>query len=319
MSNPWLDDLAMRFSQKIQIGARNRRETEKLVAPGALPPFRFKSEERSPLAFSPQTEHGCCVPVTYEQIDHATLVHVKRLHWNGKFNRGYCTKSCTKHNTTSLHTYWEGRLASSPERFPYFVPSNWYRLSLRVDSTFLPEWDSNWHTLYHGTHPQNIHKIIENGFLIRQCQHGFPAMYLSPSILYSSHPRYSRVVVLNDVFFQFVIEVRVDIRKLQPLKKRETLSVGAAGDIDPHFPNNEDLEFLLKAEEGKFLTPQEGVVVTGVMVRKMNFDPAMLGSSWWWCKWRTLAQLHRYFYNGMGQTENTDWFFLTFQCTSDYS
>lgn len=244
-----------------------------------------------------QVELCCCVPVTYDEIDHETLVYVKRIRWNGKYNRGYCTESCTKHNMTIMHTYWKGRLASSPERFPYYVPSTWYRLSLQVDFTHLPDWGPNWHTLYHGTRPQYVHKIVENGFRVRECQHGFPALYLSPSIHYSSHPRYARVVVYNGFFFQFVLEVRVDVRKVQPIKKRETLEVGVKGDIDPNFPNNEDLEFLLRAQEGNFIKPQEGVVVTGVMVRKINFDPALLPSSWWWCKWRNWMELHRYYYN----------------------
>jgi hypothetical protein len=103
--------------------------------------------------------------------------------------------------------------------------------------------------------------------------------------------------VYNGFFFQFVLEVRVDVRKVQPIKKRETLEVGVKGDIDPNFPNNEDLEFLLRAQEGNFIKPREGVVVTGVLVRKINFDPALLPSSWWWCKWRNWMELHRYYYN----------------------
>ncbi|CAM2730169.1 unnamed protein product, partial [Rotaria socialis] len=250
-----------------------------------------------------QAELCCCVPVTYEEIDHETLVHVKRIRWNGQYNRGYCTENCTKINMTATHTYWKGRLASSPERFPYYVPSSWFRLSVQVDTTCLPDWGPNWHTLYHGTDPRNIHKIIENGFRVRECQHGFPALYLSPSIQYCSHPRYARVISHKSMFFQFVLEVRVDIRKLQPLKKRETLEVGVKGDIDPNFPNNEDLEFLLRAQEGKFIKSCEGVVVTGVMVRKINFDPALLPSSWWWCKWRTWVQIHHYYYNSTPKLE----------------
>lgn len=244
-----------------------------------------------------QIELRCCVPITHEEIDHVKLVHVKRIRWNKTYTRGYCTDKCTKRNETALHTYWKGRLVSSPERFPYFVPSTWFRLSLHVDGTSIADWNSHWHTLYHGTRSQNIHKIIENGFRVRECQHGFPALYLSPSIHYSSHPRYARVVVHNGIFFQFVLEVRVDIRKVLPIKKRETLEAGVKGDIDSNFPNNEDLEFLLKTSEGKFLKPLDGVVVTGVMVRKTNYDPALLLSSWWWCKWRSWMQLHRFYYD----------------------
>ena len=252
-----------------------------------------------------QNELCCSVPITCEEIDHETLVYVSRIRWNKAYNRGYCTKSCTEHNKTTMHTYWEGRLASSPKLFPYFLPSTWFRLSLQVDVTSLPDWGPNWHTLYHGTHPQKVHKIIENGFRVRECQHGFPALYLSPSIHYSSHPRYARVVVREGLFFQFVLEVRVDVRKLKPMKKRETLEVGVKGDIDPNFPNNEDLEFLLKAQNGKFIKSEEGVVVTGVMCRKLDYDPALLPSSWWWCKWRNWMQLHHYYYNGITELDDS--------------
>ena len=246
----------------------------------------------------PTIDLRCCQMVALEEIDHKNLVHVARISWNPQFNRGYCYRSCTQHGRTRSHTYWRGRLESSPEQFPYFVPSTWYRLSLKLNSTDLPDWGPNWHTLYHGTHPQNIHKIIENGFKVRECQHGFPAAYLSPSILYSSHPRYARVVVRDGNFYQFVLEVRVDVRKLSPVKKRETLSVGTRGDIDSKFPNNENLEFLFKSPDGTNLVPRKGVVVTGVMVRKTSFDPAFLPLNWWWCKWRKLWQLHKSYYNG---------------------
>lgn len=297
---------AISYRQQNGTNVENCYECLKLIAPEVFYHFCCECDKVFCLTCVPQTESCCCVAVTSEEIDNETLVHVTRVRWNKNYNRGYCTKNCNKHNTTKVHTYWAGRLPSSPEQFPYYVPSNWYRLSLEVSYTALPDWGPNWHTLYHGTHPQNIHKILENGFLVRKCQHGFPALYLSPSIHYSSHPRYSRVVVHNNAFFQFVLEVRVDIRKLQPVKKRETLSVGTQGDIDPNFPNNEDLEFLLKAECGKFLKPKEGVVLTGIMVRKTNFDPASIPSSWWWCKWRNLAYLHRYYYNGLSHADNTD-------------
>ena len=241
----------------------------------------------------------CCVSVTCQEINHERLVQAEAIQWDARYNRGYCTQNCNQKNRSMAHTYWTGRLASSPERFPYFVPSTWFRLSLKVNHSELPDWGPNWHTLYHGTHPKRIHRIIEDGFRVRECQHGFPALYVSPSIHYSSHPRYASVVLHNGVYFQFVLEVRVDVRKLTPIKKRETLEVGVKGDIDPNFPNNEDLEFLFKASENNLIKSRHGLVVTGVMVRKLNFDPAHLPSSWWWCKWRNWMEIHHYYYRGL--------------------
>lgn len=278
------------------------RRCRKIVTKWAWERYCLACYEELSAPSSCEEEPTCCVLVTLDDIDHETLIHVKRIRWNHKFNRGYCTLHCTRLNTSTSHTHWNGRLHNSPG-FPYYVQSNWYRLSLRVNSLIVSEFGPHWCTLYHGTHPQNIHKILENGFWARQCQHGFPAVYLSPSIQYSAHPRYARVVEHENSFYQFVIEVRVNTRKLQPVKKRETLSVGTAGDIDPNFPNNEDLEFLFRAAKETFLKSRDGLVVTGVMVRKLDVDPATLPSSWWWCKWRTLEQLHKYFYNGMKQVD----------------
>ena len=138
----------------------------KFLCKGVLYTFSFWRKKMFYLVSLILADPCCCIPVTCEKIDHNTLVHVKRLCCNKRYNLGYYTKKCTKHNKTSQHTYWVGRLWSSPERFPYFVPSTWYRLSLPVDPSSLPDWSPNWHMLYHGTHPPNIHKIIENGFLV---------------------------------------------------------------------------------------------------------------------------------------------------------
>lgn len=295
----------IRYVKHEETDNRNCQNCWKLIMQGTLYHFCDDCDNTYCLTCFPQTESRCCIPITYDEIDDDTLVYVKRVQWNPNYNRGYCTRYCTQQNRSASHTFWKGRLASSPVLYPYYVPNNWYRLSLKVNQTILPDWGPNWHTLYHGTHPQNIHKILENGFRVRQCQHGFPALYLSPSITYCAHPRYSRVIVHNNAFYQFVLEVRVDVRKLQPMKKRETLSVGTQGDIDSHFPNNEDLEFLFRAKNENFIKPEEGVVLTGVMIRKTNVDPASLPSSWWWCKWRTLSELHHIFYNGITHTDKT--------------
>jgi hypothetical protein len=74
----------------------------------------------------------------------------------------------------------------------------------------------------------------------------------------------------NVVYVQFVVELRVNIIALQTRRVRETLSVGSEETIDPNFPQNEGLELLLcKEPQGSFLTGEDGVRMTGVMVRGM--------------------------------------------------
>jgi hypothetical protein len=153
--------------------------------------------------------------------------------------------------------------------------------------------------MYHGTHAENIQPILQNGFCARECQHGKPAVYFSPSIHYCAHPRYSKVYHQDQkVFFQFVLEVRINTRTVTSARIRETLSVGEAGDIDTNYPGNEGLEFVITCERDReMITRASGAVVTGIMVRKLDVDPISLRQSWWWPLWRRAETLHAWYYS----------------------
>lgn len=111
-------------------------------------------------------------------------------------------------------------------------------------------------------------------------------MYLTPSINYAAHPRYSRVNATNDGYFQVVLEVRVRnslLTSTQCRRFRETLSVGETHMIDPNWKNT-DME-LAVFSDAQYLTADDGLVVTGIMVRKALEDPVDLESSRWWLEW----------------------------------
>ena len=130
-------------------------------------------------------------------------------------------------------------------------------------------------------------------------QHGCHAAYFSPSITYCAHPRYARVYVADRdgtrTYWQLVVEVRVDQSRVDSTTSDETLAVGAATTIDPKYPGNKHIEYLAKAGpstdadvgDRRYVRPEDGVVVTGVMVRVLEEDPMDLPDNAWWAAWAT--------------------------------
>ncbi len=127
--------------------------------------------------------------------------------------------------------------------------------------------------------------------------HNVLGAYFSPSILYCAHPRYAKVVRHTKDgamhYYQVVLEVRANEAVVTPEIKKETMRVGEHGVIDTNFPNNDHMEYLVKGEEGKFIGPAAGVVVTGVMVRELAVDPGTLAESWWWPKLEAMDVLQQ--------------------------
>mmetsp|Transcript_48863 Transcript_48863/g.89573 ORF Transcript_48863/g.89573 Transcript_48863/m.89573 type:complete len:387 (+) Transcript_48863:61-1221(+) len=203
------------------------------------------------------------------------------------WDKFYTTLSDPKANTSRWKTAWNGGLnGTTTSLYPYMCPVGWRRFALNV-----PERHSEFHTfqdtylMYHGLHPENVQKIIRNGFIAKECQHGCPAVYLTPSILYAAHPRYARVVKVGKIYCQVVLEVRM--RKSLWKKEQvqgETLCAGGL-EIDPNFPDNKTMEFLVRGKQDEFVKPHEGLVVTGIMMRCLDTDPALLACSQWWLEW----------------------------------
>lgn len=136
-------------------------------------------------------------------------------------------------NKDTTHTYWRGGNPGTTRFVPYYCPTSWLRFSLSVPAAMPGDWQQ-WRILYHGTKAENVHKILQNGFWARKCQHDCKAVYLTPSILYAAHPRYARVYHTPHKrkpegrrYTQFVLEVRVHEAMIAKVRSR-SLCVSAA-------------------------------------------------------------------------------------------
>jgi hypothetical protein len=242
------------------------------------------------------SDRNCCIFIeNLSAVSALTfgLLQTKRIALETPFCRGYCTEGCPAKNRSTRHTVWGGQLGG--RAWPYYCPSRWYRFALKFPQGVIDDWN-DWRIFYHGTEAQTVHKILENGFQPRKCQHEITATYLSPSIIYASHPRYARVYHQQGYYAQVVLEVRVQAHRLQLKWSKETLNVGG-GVIDPNYPDN-IVECLVSppAQEQGFIKHTDGIVVTGLMVRLLAEDPTGLPCSWWWTKWQPEHALRHFFY-----------------------
>ena len=113
------------------------------------------------------------------------------------------------------------------------------------------------------------------------------ALYLSPSIEYSGHPRYAQPVQqFDNKWVQMVLEVRVN-PQLLIIKKPGTLPGAYPKDpnpADPHFKNKE-LEWMLAALPSTKLSSSD-IVVSGIMLRVTDQHPSTLLQTKWWGDFR---------------------------------
>ena len=71
----------------------------------------------------------------------------------------------------------------------------------------------------------------------------------------------------------------------------ETLNVNGNFKIDPNIPNDR-MECLLKSRK-RMLGEEDGVVVTGIMMRKVHGDPMNLSESRWWTECAPADELRK--------------------------
>lgn len=142
---------------------------------------------------------------------------------------------------------------------------------------------------YHGTKFKLINGILLNGLK------GFSggmyvsdevrAIYTSPSIEYASHPRYAQWYKHSDgKYYQFVFQCRIHFGEF--VKERsETLRLQvalSAGDkVDPHFNNNDNLEWVVQLPDDVEFATRQQLLITGLYVRRSTNPYAMLQRHWW--------------------------------------
>lgn len=199
---------------------------------------------------------------------------------NPQFNRIYAPN----------HTLWQGALRDGQNRgMSYYCPKGWKRWSFYVTENFNQKFDG-WCIGYHGTKFQHGLSILLNGMKpARTAVHG-KGIYLTPSIIYASNPRYAEIKKIPPEarkffdygkYIQFVLECRVPrgIFKICP----ETLRCSHIR-IDPNI-RNEEIEWLLETDDNTILDFNDSnspLACTGLMIRITSDHPGLLPECKWW-------------------------------------
>lgn len=114
--------------------------------------------------------------------------------FNSQHDKYYVAPDHPNKNQDAWHT-WFDPYKPNPGALVYFCPVGWRRfaLSSQPSSGFFNKSS----ILYHGTAAETVPKILNDGLKPNKCLpiHGRKAVgvYLTPSIRYAAHPRYSRV------------------------------------------------------------------------------------------------------------------------------
>ena len=118
------------------------------------------------------------------------------------------------------------------------------------------------------------------------CIGAHSVVYLSPSIEYCAHPRYTSAQSRGNHFLQVLLQVRVN-PALHYEKEPGTLpgAFPKQSRVDPHFKNLE-LEWLVRADTNAYVTPLDGIVPYGLMLRFTDEHPEKLPQNLWWKNWR---------------------------------
>lgn len=208
--------------------------------------------------------------------------HREEIRFNPQYNRIYYFG----------HHYWRGAINDGIDRGgkAYFCPVGWQRWSLYVTDHF-DEKFNGWCIAYHGTKFAHGLSILLSGLKPAINDAHGPGIYVTPSIIYAAHPRYSEVRLIDErhrrffkagKYVQFVLECRVHPDNIVKIGE-ETLGVKNCS-IDSNVDNAE-IEWCINAH-GKtivdFNDPEASIVCTGILKRVTSDHPGLLPQSAWW-------------------------------------
>ncbi|UJR32610.1 hypothetical protein I4U23_020070 [Adineta vaga] len=191
------------------------------------------------------------------------------------------------------HSHWTGNLEDGRDRgqHPYYCPVGWKRHSFYVTDQFYEKF-KGWCICYHGTKFSNGLSILLSGLRPATAVNHGAGIYVTPSIIYASHPRYSevkeiestdeKIFVKNGKYVQFVLQCRVRPENIKKID-RETLDAKSPI-IDPNI-SNDVIEWIIDAKNKTimdFNDPNSTIVCTGLMVRVTDNHPGLLPESEWW-------------------------------------
>ncbi|CAM4882053.1 unnamed protein product [Rotaria socialis] len=191
------------------------------------------------------------------------------------------------------HCFWQGPIKDGIDRgdSPYYCPVGWKRYSFYVTDRFSEKF-KGWCICYHGTKFTYGLSILLNGLKPAERNEHGAGIYVSPSIIYTCHPRYAEVKLLDSSsqskffksgkYVQFVLECRVHPNNIRK-KARETLDARNTT-IDYNIDNGV-IEWLINSQNKSivdFNDPDSSIVCTGLMIRVTNDHPGLLPDSQWW-------------------------------------
>ncbi|CAF4929063.1 unnamed protein product, partial [Rotaria sp. Silwood1] len=193
------------------------------------------------------------------------------------------------------HSYWNGALQDNRDRgnHAYFCPIGWKRHSLHVTDNFDGKF-KGWCVCYHGTKFAYGLSILLSGLKSANAiEHG-SGIYVSPSIIYVAHPRYSEIKRIEssdqEKFFkkgqyiQFVLQCRVHPDSIKTIA-HETLDASKTT-IDSNI-NNDVIEWVIGIKNNDiidFNDPNASIICSGLMIRVTDDHPGLLPQSQWWHK-----------------------------------
>jgi hypothetical protein len=171
---------------------------------------------------------------------------------------------------------------------PYYCPVGWRRYSIDVGMSG-PEFEKvygHWPVAYHGTAGTIAMEILLYGLRASGQGVHVPAgkgrVYLSPSIEYSGHSRYAKLLKAKSKYVQMVLQVRVNPELI--VKRGGTLRGAFPHDkerADPNFSNNH-LEWVIQWKKDDKIKALNGILVYGLMFRVTDEDPQNLPQNKWW-------------------------------------
>ncbi|CAF1287756.1 unnamed protein product, partial [Rotaria sp. Silwood1] len=193
------------------------------------------------------------------------------------------------------YNYWVGALNDGIDRGnqPYYCPVGWQRWSFYVTEYFYEKF-KGWCTCYHGTKFVYALSILLSGLKPAVADEHGDGIYVTPSINYASHPRYSEVkfieassqklVFKSGEYVQFVLECRVHPKYIKKIAK-ETLDASNTT-IDSNI-TNDIIEWVIDHQNKSivdFNDPNASIICSGLMIRVTDDHPGLLPQSQWWHK-----------------------------------
>ena len=168
--------------------------------------------------------------------------------------------------TTSVRCRHVGRRTLSRGDEPYYCPPDgWVNIAL-LDENYEEENRSAWPIMYHGTKKAAVIDILNTRLRAGpRAAHG-PAVYVSPSIIYSSHDTYAEWWDAPNglIQVQAVLMCQVNPREVE---KKACNTLSRFKNCDPNHPDD-TIEWTLLPDRPNNEVSEKKIRVCGVMLRQ---------------------------------------------------